>query len=117
MNLSSEEKLILSMTVAAFLAAFWFGATLAAGVFTGMLSSIGTFLLFSKLKDISPAMWRFLINNSLLLDILLSGVSVWVVASSSVTGIIAMASSALFSSLGVTLLSKFEGFGNKVATY
>ena len=105
-NLSNEEKGIMAMTVLAFLVAFWAGSTLLAGVFTGMLSSIGAFLLFAKLKSISPAMWRFLIERSLLLDVLLSGLSVWMVASTSVTGIIAAASSALFSSLAVTVVSR-----------
>ncbi len=106
MELTNEEKGIMAMTALAFLVAFWAGSTLLAGVFTGMLSSIGAFLLFAKLKSISPAMWRFLIERSLLLDALLSGLSVWMVASASVTGIIAAASSALFSSLAVTVISR-----------
>lgn len=106
MELSIEEKVILVVTIVAFLSAFWFGATLASGVFTGLLSTIGTFLLFTKLKGISPVVWRFLLANPLLLDILVSGVSVWLVASTTATGIIAAASSALFSSLAVSIVAR-----------
>lgn len=106
MNLSNEEKLILGMTAIAFLAAFWIGASLASGVFAGLLSSLGTFMLFSKLKEFSPAVWRFLVKRSLLLDMLLSGVSAWLVASSTVTGIIAMASAGLISSAMITIAQK-----------
>lgn len=106
MNLSNEEKLILGMTAIASLSAFWFGASLASGVFTGLLSSLGTFMLFNKLKEFSPAAWLFLVNRSLLLDMLLSGVSAWLVASSTVTGIIAMASAGLISSAMITIAQK-----------
>lgn len=71
------------------------------GVFVGALTTLGVGLLFIKLKDTSPAIWRWLLNHPLFLDMALSTALVLVMGTSSVTSLIGGAAAALFCSAGL----------------
>lgn len=79
------------------------------GVFVGALTTLGVGLLFIKLKDSSPAIWRWLLNHPLFLDMVLSSALVFLMGTSSVTSLIGGAAAALFCSAGLQYFKENSG--------
>ncbi len=85
---------------------FYIGGVVAGGIYTGLISAMGTGLILFKLKDTYPRVWAWMMKHSIMTDLLLSGLLAALLINNTVTGIISAAGAGLFVSAGITLASR-----------
>lgn len=86
----------------------FFGGVVASGVTTGLFSTLGVGMILLKLRQSCPRVWRWIVKHNVMSDLILSALLAYIVGSGTATGIIAGAASALFCSVGITLLDKLN---------
>ena len=85
---------------------FYIGGVVAGGIYTGLISAMGTGLILFKLKDSCPGVWKWMLKHSIITDVLLSGLMAALLINNTVTGIISAAGAGLFISAGITIASR-----------
>lgn len=81
--------------------AIMLGGTIANGIFTGAMSTLGVALLLIKLKDGNPRIFYWILRHNIMSDLILSVLLVLLLGTGgSVTSIVSGASAALFCSAG-----------------
>lgn len=106
--MKSARKVIYGSVIGLSVGGAMLGGMVLNGVFVGAMTTLGVGLLFIKLKDSSPWLWRWLINHPLFLDFALSTALVLLMGTSSVTSIIGGAAAALFCSAGLQYMKEVD---------
>lgn len=97
----NEKKVVLGTVGALAGASIMFGGVVAAGVTTGLFSALGVGMVLVKAKDKFPRVWKWIIDEPLLPDLIISVSLTILMSSATATGIIAGASAGLFVSAGL----------------
>lgn len=91
---------------------FIIGGTIATGVITGLVATIGLGFFVHKMHRHAPKYWNWMIDNPIKSDILVSGFFLTTLASMTLGGLVAGVSATVFSTGGLQLarrLGKVEG--------
>lgn len=99
--MKNTKKLIYGSIAGLSVGGLMLGGMVLNGVFVGAVTTLGVGLLFIKIKDSSPWLWRLLINHPVFLDLALSAGLVMLMGTASVTALIGGAAAALFCSAGL----------------
>lgn len=101
-----EEILIIGFSLFVVGSIFFIGGTLAMGIMTGLISSIGVGFLLLKLKTHSPAVWKLMLKHQIITDLVFSCLFVILLNPATATGLIAGCSAAVFTSVGLVVAAK-----------
>ncbi|MFT6632885.1 MAG: hypothetical protein ACJAS4_002853 [Bacteriovoracaceae bacterium] len=99
--MKNAKKIVFGSVIGLSVGGVMLGGIVMNGVFVGAMTTLGVGLLFIKLQDSSPWLWRWLINHPLFLDMALSAALVLLLGTGSGTSVIGGAAAALFCSAGL----------------
>jgi hypothetical protein len=108
--MKNAKKVVYGSVIGLSVGGAMLGGMVLNGVFVGAMTTLGVGLLFIKLKDSSPWLWRWLLSHPLFLDMALSTALVLLMGTSSVTSIIGGAAAALFCSAGLQFMKERSSF-------
>jgi len=105
-----EEIFIIGFSLFVVSSIFFIGGTLAMGIMTGLMSSIGVGFLLLKLRSNSPKVWNLMLKHQAITDVLFSGLFIILLNPATATGLIAGCSAAVFTSVGLVIAAKISCF-------
>lgn len=105
-----EDGFLVASVSVLIIGSVYVGGIVVAGVFTGLVASLGLGLIFLKLSYCFPRLWGVLIERQISMDIICSLLLGYLLINGSVTGLIAATSAALFVSVGVYFAKKVRRF-------